>query len=677
MTGIYRKGQMGSSGSFGGSGSSQDINVDETFSLDRYIGTGNSIQITNGVNLSSDDGLVLIKSQSDLNLNWTFFDTIRGNTKLLQCPDHNSGSNSPAEVTGTATRYIQSFNNNGYTIGTNSSGSTSDGPGWNKLNASPSYGYEGYSFIAHTFKKEPKFFDIVTYTGNGSNQAIAHSLDCEVGMIWVKRRDSASDWVVFHRRQNSTNSHLGYVRLNHTTQYQTASSVWNDTAPTTTHFTVGNSADVNANNGTFVAYIFAHDTEANSIIKNGVFTTNSSGDSSQVDLGFEPQFIIAKPVNNTGTGNNYGGWLVLDTLRGLNNSDQMNNLWLNHESPQTQNYYIKLNQSGFIVDNWEANKSYIYTAIGRGGMSELPTSRSSVFDANYVTNGNGTGWTLVSATKPAFTFDVLLNKISTSGNEWNISNRLIGYNRVIETDMSQQLVEHANTGMLDFGDRNAGYRAGGNGGNLFGSAKPVTYFWKRSKGFCDVVSYDGTGSNRTIQHNLGRQPEMIWIKNRDSSEDWAVYYGDATDYLRLNTDGGTVDDSTYWNDTSPTSTVFTVGTNDDVNHSSESHIAYLFGSVTGISRIGTFSHTNGSSTNVDCGFSSGSIFVVVKRTDASGSWYVWDSERGIVSGNDPYLVLDNKVAEVTNTDFIDPLNSGFQMASSFSTGSYFFYAIAT
>ena len=667
MTGFYRKGQMGSSASFGGSGNSGAYdNSSEVFSTDLYTGNGSSVAVANSVNLSGQGGLVILKGRNPTGTGMStgaahseFFDTVRGGTKLLEC----GGSRSSGGETTVSNSAAITFNSTGFTVGDDS-----DNKGYNQNTG---------LYVAHTFRKARKFFDIRTYTGNGSNQAIAHSLDCEVGMIWVKRRDSASDWVVFHRRQNSTNSHLGYVRLNHTTQYQTASSVWNDTAPTTTHFTVGSSADVNANNGTFVAYIFAHDTEANSIIKNGVLTTNSSGDSSQVDLGFEPQFIIAKPVNNTGTGNNYGGWLVLDTLRGLNNSDEMNNLWLNHESSQTQNYYIKLNQSGFIVDNWEANKSYIYTAIGRGGMSELPTSRSSVFDANYVTNGNGTGWTVVSATKPAFTFDVLLNKISTSGNEWNISNRLIGYNRVIETDMSQQLVEHANTGMLDFGDRNAGYRAGGNGGNLFGSAKPVTYFWKRSKGFCDVVSYDGTGSNRTIQHNLGRQPEMIWIKNRISSEDWAVYYGDATDYLRLNTDGGTVDDSTYWNDTSPTSTVFTVGTNDDVNHSSESHIAYLFGSVTGISKIGTFSHTNGSSTNVDCGFSSGSIFVVVKRTDASGSWYVWDSERGIVSGNDPYLVLDNKVAEVTNTDFIDPLNSGFQMASSFSTGSYFFYAIAT
>ena len=105
-------------------------------------------------------------------------------------------------------------------------------------------------------------------------------------------------------------------------------------------------------------------------------------------------------------------------------------------------------------------------------------------------------------------------------------------------------------------------------------------------------------------------------------------------------------------------------------------MAFLFGSVAGISKIGTFSHTSGSSTNVDCGFSSGSIFVIVKRIDSTGNWYVWDTERGITSGNDAYAILNDDAMQVINTDFIDPLNSGFQMSSTFDTGSYLFYAIA-
>ena len=103
----------------------------------------------------------------------------------------------------------------------------------------------------------------------------------------------------------------------------------------------------------------------------------------------------------------------------------------------------------------------------------------------------------------------------------------------------------------------------------------------------------------------------------------------------------------------------------------------MFATLAGISKVGTFSHTNGSSTDVDCGFSSGSSFVIVKRTDSTGDWYVWDSARGIVSGNDSYMVLNTDAAENTSYDYIDTLNSGFQIASGFTTGSYMFYAIAS
>ena len=667
MVGIYRKGKMGSSGSFGGSGNPQVASVDENFSVDLYDGNQSSNQITNGVDFSTDGGLVLMKSRTNSG-NLIFMDTARGADRLLQCPAvTGGGGSSDVEQQGSSTIFMQSFNTNGFTIGT-------DAGNYN-------YNRNSTEYVGYSFKEKPKFFDIVTYTGNGTNQAIAHNLDCEVGMIWIKRRDVASDWTVFHRRQNSTNSHLGYVRLNHTTAYQAASSVFNNTAPTTTHFTVGSSGDVNANNGTYVAYLFAHNDADDSIIKSGSFTTNSSGISSHVDLGFEPQFLIAKAIDNTSLANTDGGWFITDNIRqGLNNFDQNQNFWINDTGGDTNNYYQKVNATGFSANGWTANRTYIYTAIRLGGMADLPTSRASVFDADYVTNGNGVGFTVVSTTKPAFPIDIVLNKLSTSTNEWKISNRLISFNRQLTPDyptQTQYQKEATDSGWFGNGDRMAGYEAGSNGGYVFGTNNPLTYFWKRAKGFCDVVKYDGTGSNTTIKHNLGRPPELMWIKNRDSSEEWAVYYGDATDYLRLNTDGATVDDNTYWNDTSPTATVFSVGTNDDVNHSGESHMAFLFGSVAGISKIGTFSHTNGSVTNVDCGFSSGSIFVLVKRIDSTGDWYIWDTERGITSGNDAYVVLNTNAAQVINTDFIDPLNSGFQMSSTFATGSYLFYAIAT
>jgi hypothetical protein len=221
-------------------------------------------------------------------------------------------------------------------------------------------------------------------------------------------------------------------------------------------------------------------------------------------------------------------------------------------------------------------------------------------------------------------------------------------------------------------DQTAGTRAGYMG-----------WAWRRAPGHCDVVCYQGTGSARTVSHNLGVIPEMMWVKNRTSAYSWSVYHSGigATKYLTLNTDVAPTTNAEAWNDTAPTSSVFTVKDDGRVNLSSASHIAYLFATVAGISKVGSYSGT-GSDVNVDCGFSAGARFVLVKRTDSTGNWYVWDSVRGIVAGNDPYLWLDSDAAQVTNTDYIDPLASGFTITSSApaalnnSGGTYIFYAIA-
>jgi len=127
--------------------------------------------------------------------------------------------------------------------------------------------------------------------------------------------------------------------------------------------------------------------------------------------------------------------------------------------------------------------------------------------------------------------------------------------------------------------------------------------------------------------------------------------------------------------------VFTVGSDNATNASSSTYIAYLFASCPGVSKVGSYTGT-GTTLSVNCGFTAGARFVLIKRTDSTGDWYVWDTARGIVSGNDPYLLLNSTAAEVTSTDYIDPLSSGFQISSSAPAainangGSFIFLAIA-
>jgi hypothetical protein len=106
-----------------------------------------------------------------------------------------------------------------------------------------------------------------------------------------------------------------------------------------------------------------------------------------------------------------------------------------------------------------------------------------------------------------------------------------------------------------------------------------------------------------------------------------------------------------------------------------SMVTYLFATLAGVSKVGSYTGT-GADLNVDCGFSAGARFVLIKRTDSTGDWFLWDSLRGISAGNDPYLLLNSTAAEVTNTDYIDPLSSGFTLTSSFTAGTYIFLAIA-
>ena len=154
---------------------------------------------------------------------------------------------------------------------------------------------------------------------------------------------------------------------------------------------------------------------------------------------------------------------------------------------------------------------------------------------------------------------------------------------------------------------------------------------------------------------------MIIVKERNNANNWSVYNVNVGNnrimFLDLtNGQGGTT--AGPWNNTTPTSSVFSVGTSAAVNASGDNYVAYLFASVSGVSKVGSYTG-NGSSQTINCGFTGGSRFVLIKRTDSTGNWVVFDSARGIVSGNDPALYLNSTAAEVTTADAIDTDNTGF------------------
>jgi hypothetical protein len=210
------------------------------------------------------------------------------------------------------------------------------------------------------------------------------------------------------------------------------------------------------------------------------------------------------------------------------------------------------------------------------------------------------------------------------------------------------------------------------------------WHFRRAPGFFDVVCYTGTGSATTISHNLGVVPEMMIFKPRSSGSGWGVYHvalGNNYYSPLEETTGKYGPNSTMFNNTTPTSSVFTVGTNAITNGSSVTYVAYLFASLTGVSKVGSYTG-NGSSQTINCGFTAGARFVLIKRTDSTGNWVTFDTARGIVSGNDPALYLNSTAAEVTGVDGIDPDNSGFVVNQettfnlNVNNASYIFLAIS-
>ena len=177
---------------------------------------------------------------------------------------------------------------------------------------------------------------------------------------------------------------------------------------------------------------------------------------------------------------------------------------------------------------------------------------------------------------------------------------------------------------------------------------------------------------------------MIWIKNRtNATRDWVVYHKDVgtANYLELSNNQATQSSSTAFNNTAPTDSVFSLGSSwANTNNSSYKYIAYLFASVDGVSKVGSYTAT-GSDQNIDCGFSSGARFVLIKGTSLASAWVVIDAERGLVAGNDPWLRADSNAAENSSYDMIDPYSSGFTVTGSnanvnSSGNTYIFYAIA-
>jgi hypothetical protein len=590
--------------------------IEEVFSTFVFTGTGSNLTIQNEIDLSTKGGLAWMKGRVSPNApDHHLFDTARGFTK---------------NITTNSTAAQNDYTTNGPTALTNGFSIPNSGGG--ELNR------VGDTYVSWTFRKQPKFFDVLTYTGTGTGtRTLNHDLGSAPAFFVIKRTDSTGTWFCYHTSLGVSQ----YLALESDNAAATFTNVWQTPTSTTFGF---NTSSFNVNGATYVAYLFAHNaggfglTGTDNVISCGSFSTNASGVYS-VNLGYEPQWVMIKVAGAV------GNWHIQDNMRGMTTTTGpalQPNL---SNAEGTAFDRISINSTGFFSNNTggviDGSATYIYIAIRRGPM-KVPTVGTSVFSPSYGLSASNSEFVNAG-------FPIDLNwRGRTTGDNNILQDRLRGASQLSFGNLTSA---ESTSSVYTFTTQN---------GCTFTSTANfsswINWSFRRAPSFFDVVCYTGTGaSSQVLTHNLTVIPTLTIFKKRSASNPWDVVSGN-TSYLQLN------DTLQAFPDTSiaATSTTITapLGAGNGLNASGATYVAYLFATCAGVSKV--FSYTgNGSSQTINCGFTGGARFVLIKRTDSTGDWYVWDSARGIVSGNDPHLSLNSTAAEVTTDDTIDTDSTGF------------------
>jgi hypothetical protein len=399
-------------------------------------------------------------------------------------------------------------------------------------------------------------------------------------------------------------------------------------------------------------------------------------------LGYEPQWLLIKGSNNANE------WWLIDNMRGLSQANYAR-LFANSSATESVSSgpYILPTATGFTMDGsiFGSGNSFIYIAIRRGPM-KVPTSGTSVFD-DVARTGTGTATTVVSGF-PVDLF-VCIDRTKTSVSDNQFADRLRGQGRILGSNDIDAELNISGSNYMGFDAQN-GVKVSAADNPFFNNTTIpyINYMFRRAPGFFDEVCYTGTGP-ASVPHNLGVPPFLIIAKARSVASDWFMFTSNGTtnfSSISLNSNSGGYSEAGTPASYGHTATTFdTSGINGSGSGypgvAGVTYVAYLFATCPGVSKVGSYTGT-GTTQTINCGFTAGARFVLIKRTDSTGDWYVWDSARGIVAGNDPYLLLNSTAAEVTNTDYVDTAASGFEISSTAPAainangGSFIFLAVS-
>ena len=392
------------------------------------------------------------------------------------------------------------------------------------------------------------------------------------------------------------------------------------------------------------------------VIKCGSYVGNGSSTGPEINLGWEPSWILLK---NASTGST--DWLIIDEMRGIS-ADSQKNLRPNKSDTEGLNEWLNVSSTGFQIKSTSSyvntsGDTYIFMCLRRsdGYVGKPPELGTDVFNI-------GAGQNSAPGFIAGFPVDWAMARDPDTGGAMYTGARLQGEYALGTHDSSAQFATTSR--VFDYN----------NGWNISrGANSPeISWMWKRHAGF-DVVIYTGNDvRGRHIPHSLNAVPEMMIIKTLSTNYGWCVYHkglnggtNPEQKFLLLNTtDAEAAAAAVRFNNTAPTSTHFIVGEDGEVNGINSDgttwdYMAMLFASVDGISKVGSF---DGQSSDLTVTFGFQPRFLIVKRVDSTGDWNVFDTTRGLdTTSNDKELRL-NDTSVQSNHEVGQPTSNGFTFA---------------
>jgi hypothetical protein len=668
------------------------------FNTVTYTGNSSTNAIT-GVGFAPD--FVWIKPRSTTD-HHRLNDTIRGVNKTLS-------SNLQNSEYGPVNAYLDSFDSDGFTVsssdlGWNNSSHTYVAWCWNAGGTTAS-NTDG-SITSSIRANQDAGFSIVTWSGSTANGTVGHGLGTAPGLIIFKRRNATTSWPVYTSILGASQ----VIYLNETAAKAASGNSFGSspTDPTSTVFSVGDKGDTNYDD--MLAYCWA---EKPGVTKIGSYEGNGLASGLSVDVGFRPAMVIIKNADAV------EDWNIID-----NRTPPNANLRPNSTSAEDSAVTCYLTPTGFTVAAGNrinfANETFIYIAFAENfsadatykalNTANLPAPTVKDGSDNFQTvlyTGNGSYPRAV--TGAGFSPDWVWLKSRSDGYGHGTYDRVRGVGTSATSLRIDTTGPEGSSEVAPYIDMDSLDSDGFTLGNTVSSAELfnlstkgyVAWCWKAdntsgssntdgsitstvsvnpSAGF-SIVTWTASGTNNdTVGHGLGVVPDFMILKSRDGARDWLAYtqkIDGSLDFLRLNTTAAKADSSANV----PTSTTFSVyGT--DVNTSGEDIIAYCFAEVESYSKFGSYTG-NGSDDGpfVYCGFRP--AFVMFKKSDNTGNWWMFDTARNEYNYVDKMLAADATSSEsnIYIDERIDILSNGFKLRDlntglNANTSTFIFMALA-